>query len=173
MFWGGFSLLLTIKICVIFLIKTRQLIRKFQIAIQLPQASSNSQRAPDRSGKTGFWWPLSPRARTLICWWRRRAWLPDQVWSPPSCIPSQNGPWYRKHINIAIVLLAKQERWLLPGTWSHLCFAGVRECLQWCSIVDATVTVHQFFCILHYIHVNKFYFLIWRFLHKNKTIGKS
>ena len=32
-----------------------------------------------------------------------------------------------------------------PGlTW----FAGVRECPPWCSIVGATVTVHQFFCIL-------------------------
>ena len=35
------------------------------------------------------------------------------------------------------------------GTWSHLWFAGVRECPPWCSIIDATVTVHQFFCILH------------------------
>ena len=26
---------------------------------------------------------------------------------------------------------------------------GVRECPPWCSIVGATVTVHQFFCILH------------------------
>ena len=40
------------------------------------------------------------------------------------------------------------RRWLLPGTWSHLWFAGVRECPPWCSIVGATVTVHQFFCIL-------------------------
>ena len=38
---------------------------------------------------------------------------------------------------------------LLPGTWSHLWFAGVPECPPWCSIVGATVTVHQFFCILH------------------------
>ena len=42
-----------------------------------------------------------------------------------------------------------RRRWLLPGTWSHLWFAGVREWPQWCSIVGATVTVHQFFCILH------------------------
>ena len=40
---------------------------------------------------------------------------------------------------------------LLPGTWSHLSFAGVRECPPWCSIVGATVTVHQFFCILYHI----------------------
>ena len=33
-------------------------------------------------------------------------------------------------------------------TWSHLWFAGVRECPPWYSIVGATVTVHQFFCIL-------------------------
>ena len=39
--------------------------------------------------------------------------------------------------------------WLLPGTWSHLMFTGVRECPPWCSIVGATVTVHQFCCILH------------------------
>ena len=26
---------------------------------------------------------------------------------------------------------------------------GFHECPPWCSIVDATVTVHQFFCILH------------------------
>ena len=34
----------------------------------------------------------------------------------------------------------------------HLDFifgAGVRECPPWCSIVGATVTVHQFFFILH------------------------
>ena len=37
---------------------------------------------------------------------------------------------------------------VLPGTWSHLWFAGVRECPSWCSI-GATVTIRQFFCILH------------------------
>ena len=42
--------------------------------------------------------------------------------------------------------------WLLPRTWSHLCFAGVRECPPWCSIVGATVTVHQSFCILRFCH---------------------
>ena len=46
------------------------------------------------------------------------------------------------------VRLAKQEMLTPPGTWSHLWFAGVRECPPWCSIVGATVTVHQFFCIL-------------------------
>ena len=35
------------------------------------------------------------------------------------------------------------------GTWSHLWFAGVRECPQWCSIGGATVTVHRIFCILY------------------------
>ena len=48
----------------------------------------------------------------------------------------------------------KARRKLLPGTWSHLWFAGVRQCPPWCSIVGATVTVHQFFCILHwYDHI--------------------
>ena len=36
-----------------------------------------------------------------------------------------------------------------PGPWSHLWFAGVRECPPWCSIVGDTVTVHLFFFILH------------------------
>ena len=50
------------------------------------------------------------------------------------------------------VRLAKQETLTPPG---HLVsplvwFAGVRECPPWCYIVDATVTVHQFFCILHF-----------------------
>ena len=45
--------------------------------------------------------------------------------------------------------LTSRRRWLLPGTWSHLWFAGVREWPPWCSIVGATVAVHQFFCILH------------------------
>ena len=36
--------------------------------------------------------------------------------------------------------------------WSHLWFSGARECPQWYSIVGATVTVHQFFYILHFCH---------------------
>ena len=55
------------------------------------------------------------------------------------------------------------------GTWSHLWFAGVRECPPWCSTVGATVTAHQLFCIIHWrilllkdhrvpgAHVAKFY----------------
>ena len=39
---------------------------------------------------------------------------------------------------------------------SHLWFAGVRECPPWCSIVGATVTVHQFFCILHWYYTCAF-----------------
>ena len=50
------------------------------------------------------------------------------------------------------VRLAKQETLTPPGTWSHLWFAGVHECPPWCSIVGATVTVHHFFCILHFCH---------------------
>ena len=43
------------------------------------------------------------------------------------------------------------------GTRSHLWFAGVREFPSWGSIVGATVTVHQFFCILHvYFHLKTF-----------------
>ena len=38
---------------------------------------------------------------------------------------------------------------LLPDTWSHLWFKEVHECPPWCSIVGATVTVHQSFCFLH------------------------
>ena len=36
-----------------------------------------------------------------------------------------------------------------PGLTSG---AGVRECPPWCSIDGATVTVHQFFCILLFCH---------------------
>ena len=39
---------------------------------------------------------------------------------------------------------------LLPGKCSYLWFAGVSKYPSWCSIVAATVTVHQFFCILHF-----------------------
>ena len=31
-------------------------------------------------------------------------------------------------------------------------FSGVRECQPWYSIVGATVTMHQFFCILYFCH---------------------
>ena len=48
-----------------------------------------------------------------------------------------------------IVLRFKGLTLTPPGTWSNLFFAGVRECPPWCSIARATVTVHQFFCILH------------------------
>ena len=37
-------------------------------------------------------------------------------------------------------------------SWSHLWFAVVRDCPPWYSIVGARVTVHQFFCILHFCH---------------------
>ena len=47
------------------------------------------------------------------------------------------------------VRLAKQETLTPPGTWSHLWFVGVCECPLGCSMVGATVTVHQIFCILH------------------------
>ena len=34
-----------------------------------------------------------------------------------------------------------------PGLTST--FVAVRECQPWCSIVGVTVTLHQFFCIVH------------------------
>ena len=40
-----------------------------------------------------------------------------------------------------------------PGLTSGL-QAGVRECPLWCSIVSATVILHQLFCILHYSSYN-------------------
>ena len=41
-----------------------------------------------------------------------------------------------------------------PGLTSGL--QGSFECPPWCSIVGATVTVHQFFCILHSSHTLNF-----------------
>ena len=38
---------------------------------------------------------------------------------------------------------------LRSGFQHHRHLVGVRECPSWYSIVGATVTVHQFFCILH------------------------
>ena len=57
--------------------------------------------------------------------------------------------------------LPSKRRWLLPGTWSHLWFPGVREYRPWCSIVGASVTVHQFFCILHWY--SKYFLVIYVF----------
>ena len=48
------------------------------------------------------------------------------------------------------VRLAKQETLTLPGHLVSPLVCRVHECLPWCSFVGATVTVHQFFCILHY-----------------------
>ena len=48
--------------------------------------------------------------------------------------------------------LAKQETLTHSGTWYQLLFPGDREFPPWCFIVGATVTVHQFFCILHFCH---------------------
>ena len=50
------------------------------------------------------------------------------------------------------VRLAKQETLTPPGHLVSPLVAGVRECPPWCSIVGATVTVHQFFCILQFCH---------------------
>ena len=40
-------------------------------------------------------------------------------------------------------------------------FAGVRGCPPWCSIVGATVTVHQFFVFLHYKNPKTSHFIIF------------
>ena len=53
----------------------------------------------------------------------------------------------RMHPNLLLVIIKNCLIWI----WSHLWFAGVHECPPWCSIVGDTVTVHQFFCILHWI----------------------
>ena len=50
------------------------------------------------------------------------------------------------------VRLAKRETLTPPGHLVSPLVCRVRECPPWCSIVDATVTVHQFFCILHFCH---------------------
>ena len=48
------------------------------------------------------------------------------------------------------VRLAKQETLTPPRHQLVLpLLCRVRECTPWCSIVGATVTVYQFFCILH------------------------
>ena len=44
------------------------------------------------------------------------------------------------------VRLAKQETLTPPGHLVSPLVYRVRECPPWCSIVGATVTVHQFFC---------------------------
>ena len=49
------------------------------------------------------------------------------------------------------VRLAKQDKLTPPGQLVSPLVSGVRECPPWCSIVGATVTVHQFFCILHWV----------------------
>ena len=66
-------------------------------------------------------------------------------------------------LRLCIALFAVAEGWLFLNielcvlfTWSQLWVAGVRECPPWCSIVGATLTVHQFFCILHFCHTYSF-----------------
>ena len=50
------------------------------------------------------------------------------------------------------VRLAKQETLTPPRHLVSPLVCRVRECPPWCSIVGDTVTVHQFFCILHFCH---------------------
>ena len=62
---------------------------------------------------------------------------------------------YMKHTSIYIkkihIVLNHKKLifWNWHPPWSHLWFAEVHECPPWCSIAGATVTLHQFFCILH------------------------
>ena len=51
-----------------------------------------------------------------------------------------------------LYMYPNRRRELLSGIWSHLWFAGVRECPPWYYIVGATMTVHHFFCFLHFCH---------------------
>ena len=51
------------------------------------------------------------------------------------------------------VRLAKQETLTPPGHLVSPLVCRVRECPPWCSIVCATVTVHQFFCIFIYCNI--------------------
>ena len=60
-------------------------------------------------------------------------------------------------LSIGVLIFCWYTWGLLPGTCSHLWFAGVRECPSWFSIVGATVTAHQFFCILHFCHTCSLY----------------
>ena len=48
------------------------------------------------------------------------------------------------------------ELLLVPGLYIEDIFILVCECPLWCCIVGVTVTVHQFFCILH-LDVRFFY----------------
>ena len=76
------------------------------------------------------------------------------------------------------VWLAKQETLTPPG---HLVsplvcrspWMSTVVLYWWCSIVGATVTVHQFFCILHFILLNMGYFCwLWHIrLFGNFTIN--
>ena len=50
------------------------------------------------------------------------------------------------------VRLAKQETLTPPGHLVSPLVCRVNECPPWCSIFGVTVTVHQFFCILHFCH---------------------
>ena len=95
--------------------------------------------------------PARGSTQVLLCLFPGVLWL----WHFPYSVGTHTVP--SLHIYTVVVLRAfmagaSRRRWLLPGTWSHLWFAGVLKCPPWCSIVGATVTVHQFFCLLHSIH---------------------
>ena len=76
-------------------------------------------------------------------------WASRRVWPNRAMLVSAAALPMLSSSNIGLAISVTMC-WLLPGTWSHLWFAGVRECPPWCSIFGSTVIVHQFFCILHF-----------------------
>ena len=92
--------------------------------------------------------PLSLISKT---WRRATSLLPTWIYFCRSRVTFGYGFPFTTNVTISTSISS-------PGTWSHLWFAGVHECPPWCSIVGATVTVHQFFCILHF-HITNFPFL--------------
>ena len=88
--------------------------------------------------------PVMGSTQVLLCLFPGVLWLWHVLYSFGSY------PVSSLHIYTFVVSRAFMATLTPPDTWSHLWFAGVRECPPWCSFVGATVTVYQFFCILHY-----------------------
>ena len=73
------------------------------------------------------------------------------------------GDFYRTESDL-LLFLSHYHRKMLKSF--QIVFAGVGECPPWCSIVGATVTVHQFFCILHCMFIsilNVLYYIDMKF----------
>ena len=62
---------------------------------------------------------------------------------------------FLKHFTKTQILKFSTLLFAPTGHLSHIWFAGAREYPPLCSIVGATVTVHQFFCILHPLFVDE------------------